>query len=197
MPINSEHVMVGRADQTTTGAILSGAVITDVPADIASALSAISGFTSSGYVGDDGVTLAQSISTKGIKEWNGATVRKVIEKFDGTIKFKLIQTDYEGWCQAVGAENVIRTPATDKHGEQLHIKLGTHLPKNQAFALKLKDGDQRMLVLIPDGQVTDCADISFKATEPIPLEVTVTAYDDGTGNGDAIHIFTDDGKVSA
>ena len=87
------------------------------------------------------------------------------------------------------------TAATTSHGTQLKIALGATLDEPQAWALRMKDGDARMLVIVPNGQVTSGVEITFVANEPISLPVTISANDDGTGN--SIYIFTDDGVIAA
>lgn len=196
MALDTTKVFVGRADQSATaGAICSGDVMTTIPANLTDAVKAVTAFETSGYVSSDGVSLSTDYSTKDITEWNGGTCRKVLETFTGEITFTLIQTDYASLCQAFGEENVEKVAATKDHGEQLHVKLGTHLPKARAWAFRIKDGDAAVVVLVPNGAVTSVDDITFSATEAISLPVTVTAYDDGTG--ESIHIYTDDGVTSA
>jgi len=196
MALDAKKVYVGTAEQSaTTGAVLSGDVMTTIPTDIEAALTAISGFTSSGYVSSDGATLTTELSTNDLQEWNGAVVRKLMESFTGTITVNLIQADYDGWCQLLGAENVDRIAATTTHGEQLHVKLGAHLAAPKAWALKMKDGDSRMLVLVPNGQVVSNLEMTFSASEAIRLPLEISCNDDGTG--ESIHIYTDDGILSA
>ena len=81
----------------------------------------------------------------------------------------------------LGEESVSKVAATNEHGEQLHIKLGAHLPRPQAWALRMKDGDMRMLILIPNGQVASGIEITFAANEAIGLPIEISANDDGTG----------------
>lgn len=196
MGTNAKKVFVGLADQSsTTGALLRGAVITTIPATMSAATTAISGFTSSGYFSEDGVSLSTSISVTNIREWNLSTVRRLLEDFDGTVSGTLIQLDEEAAKQCFGEDNVTVTAATTTTGQQLRIALGAHLAEPQAWALKMKDGDARFLVLIPNGQVTSGVDITFAANEAISLPIEISANDDGTGN--SIYIFTDDGIVSA
>ena len=192
MALNAAKVLVGTADQqSTTGAIRSGAVVSTIPATFAAANTAASALDDSGYVSEDGIELTTDISTTEIREWNRNVVRKVLDSFDGTIKLTLIQCGYEEWCQAIGAENVTRTAATSSAGEQLHIKLGAHLPKEQSWAFMMKDGDARIIIFVPRGQVTTLDAITFSATEAVALPIEIDCLDDGTG--DSIHIFIDDG----
>ena len=53
----------------------------------------------------------------------------------------------------------------------------------------------RLIALVPSGQVTSGVEITFAATDPISLPITISGNDDG--NGDYIHIFVDDGQKSA
>ncbi len=196
MGTNAKKVFVGLADQSaTTGALLRGAVIATPPATFSEATTAISSFTSSGYFSEDGVSLSTSISVTNIREWNLSTVRRLLEDFDGTVSGTIIQLDEEAAKQCFGEDNVTVTAATTTSGQQLRIALGAHLAEPQAWALKMKDGDARFLVLIPNGQVTSGVDITFAANEAISLPIEISANDDGTGN--SIYIFTDDGIVSA
>lgn len=195
MPLNAAKIYVGLADQSkTTGALSRGPVIANIPETMKDALTAIADFSSSGYFNEDGAKLSTDLSTNSIKEWNGANVRKLLDDFDGTLSATLIQSDYEGWCQLFGEESVSKVAATNEHGEQLHVKLGAHLPKPQAWALRMKDGDMRMLILIPNGQVASGVDITFASNEAIGLPIEISANDDGTG--ESIHIYTDDGHKS-
>lgn len=198
MGIDATKVFIANADQTSTsGALARGSVIAaaSVPATLADAISAIASFTSSGYFSEDGVNLSTSVSTTDIREWNRAVVRRLLEEFDGTMSGTLIQLDEEAAKQCFGSSNVTKTAANATHGEQLRIALGAHLPEAQAWALRMKDGPAKFLVLIPNGQVTSGVDITFAANDAINLPIEISANDDGTGN--SIYIFTDDGVVSA
>lgn len=194
--INAKKVMIGLADQSsTTGALAQGAVITTIPADFTAAQTAIASFTTSGYISEDGASLSTTVNVTDIREWNRNAVRRLLEEFDGTISCTLIQLDEDGAKQCFGSANVVKTAATSTHGEQLHIKLGAHLDAAHAWALRIKDGDSKMIVLVPNGQVTSGVDITFAANSAINLPVTISANDDGTG--ESIHIYTDDGVISA
>lgn len=196
MGINASKVYIGLAEQsTTTGALQRGDVLTTIPTDFTAAQTAISSWASSGYVSEDGASLSTSISTNDIREWNRNTVRRLLEEFDGTITLTLIQLDEESAKQCFGAENVTKVAATTTHGEQLHIKLGAHIDAAHGWALRMKDGDAKFIVLIPNGQVTSGVDITFASNSAINLPVTISANDDGTG--ESIHIYTDDGVTSA
>lgn len=198
MGINAKEVFVGLADQsTTTGALGRGPVIAggNIPADIDAAITAVKYFTSSGYVSEDGATLTTDISTTDLKEWNKNTVRRLLDSFDGNVSLTLIQLDEEGAKQCFGEDNVTVIAADSTHGTRMKIGIGASLPEPQGWVLRMKDGEARMLVLIPNGQVTSGVEITFVANDAIKLPVTISANDDGTGH--SMYIFTDDGVIAA
>lgn len=186
MSLSQSGVTVGRADQATTGAISSGSVVTgpSVPATWAQALALVATMTSTGYVSTDGCSVTTEYGTKAIQEWNLAKVRTLLTEFTGTLKFSLIQFDLEGAKMAFGADNVVAT------SNGFHIKLGAHIPEPRCYAVRIKDGSKAMILLIPNGQVTSGADITFKADEAIELPVEIDCLDDGTG--ESIHLFYED-----
>ena len=198
MGINANKVFVGLPEQSaTTGALSYGAVIStaNLPTTFDEAVTAIANFASSGYISEDGATLTYDRSTTDIIEWAKAKVRRVLDSADATIETTLIQLDATGAKQAFGEDNVTVTAATSAHGEQLHIGIGAHMDEPRAWALRVKDGDMRLIALVPSGQVTSGVEITFAATDPISLPITISGNDDG--NGDYIHIFVDDGQKSA
>lgn len=198
MGIDAKNVFIGLADQsTTTGALGRGAIIpgANVPADIDAAITLVSNYASSGYVSEDGATLTTDISTTDLKEWNKNTVRRLLDSFDGTISLTLIQLDEEGAKQTFGEDNVTVTAADQTHGKRMKISLGASLPAPQGWVLRMKDGNARILVFVPNGQVTSGVEITFVANDAIKLPVTISANDDGTGH--SMYIFTDDGVIAA
>lgn len=194
MGVDSKKVYVGLADQTpTTGALMRGPVISpsSIPSGFAAALAAIAGFTSSGYLHEDGASLATTKSVTPIKEWNRKTVRRVLEDFDGTLTTTIIQLDAEGAKMCFGEENVTVTPANGSHGEQIHVNIDATIDVPHAWALRMKDGDARFIVLIPNGQVTSGISITFAPNEPINLPIEISANDGG------IQLYTDSDAEAA
>lgn len=188
---DSTEVLVGLPDQQTTGAILSAPLGTTLPESAVDTLD--SAFVGSGYVSEEGLSLTTDISTKEIKEWGRSTVRKILEQFDGTISWKEISLTYESACNAFGEEHVTKTEASSSNGSQLKISIGAHLPEAKSWVFKMKDGDARVIIVVPNGQVTGIDSIEFNGGDAIGFPLTLSCYDDGTGN--SIYIYTDDGKV--
>lgn len=197
MPVDSSKVLVGTPDQLTTGAIMCAPVGTKVPDldDVKPAAVTIDPlFTSAGYVSKDGLTITPDYSTSDITDWSGALVRRVLESFTGEMSWTMIQVDEDSFKMAFGDKYVTANKATSDHGNQLKGALGAHLPECKSWVFKMKDGAARILIVVPNGQVTGLDEISLNSTDPMGLAVTLSCYNDGTGN--AIYILTDDGQVA-
>lgn len=195
--VDSTKVLVGTPDQLTTGAILNAPVGTELPTldDVKpSGVTLDPAFVDAGYANEDGLTLTPDMSTSTIKEWGGAVVRTVLEEFNGTLAFTLIQTDETSLKMAFGDAHVEAVEATAEHGNQLMAAIGARLPEQKAWVFKMKDGAARMLVLVPIGQVTSLDEVTFNATDPVGWAVTLSTSPDSNGN--SIYILTDDGQVA-
>ena len=194
MAVNSSNVFIGLGDQGTTGAVGTAAKGTALPTNPFG--STWTGWTFSGYVSEDGVSLSPSWSTTPLKEWNGATVRTLLDGFDGTISLTEIEfLSEEGAKHCFGSNNVTATAANTTHGNQLQINIGTTMPEAKAWVFRMKDGDHKAVVYVPNGQVTSIDSIAFNRNNAAGLPYTITCNDDGTGK--SIYIYTDDGQVTS
>lgn len=197
MPKNTD-VRVGAPDQKVTGAIKHAPLGTAIPtlADITKAAVTLNqAFTGDEYVSQDGLTLAPSMSTTEIKDWSGATVRKVLESFDGTLSWTMISTNEGALSIAFGADHVTAVAASTTHGAQVQAALGAYLPEEQAWVFLMKDGDARIVIAVPDGQITEVGEVTFASNAAVGWNVTLSCYPDASGN--CIYIMTDDGVVTA
>ena len=197
MPNNSD-VRVGAPDQKTTGAILHAPIGTTLPTLSSITKAAVTidqAFTGNEYVSEDGLTLAPAVSTTDIKDWSGATVRKVLESFDGTLSWTMISTNAGAMGVAFGADHVTTSTATTAHGAQTRAELGAHLPDRQSWVFLMKDGDARIVIVVPDGQVTEVGEVTFASNAAVGWQVTLSTYPDD--DGECIYIMTDDGVVTS
>ena len=197
MPKNTD-VRVGAPDQKVTGAIKHAPLGTAIPtlADITKAAVTLNqAFEGDEYVSQDGLTLAPSMSTTEIKDWSGATVRKVLESFDGTLSWTMISTNEGALSIAFGTDHVTSAAATVQHGAQVQAALGAYLPEEQTWVFLMKDGDARIVIAVPDGQITEVGEVTFASNAAVGWQVTLSCYPDTDGN--CIYIMTDDGVVTA
>lgn len=186
---NAANVLVGAPEQLVTGAIQSAPLGTDLPEKPGDTLDPA--FTSSGYVTEEGVTLTPERSTTDIKDWSGATVRRILEEFNGTLAWGHLEINEESLRNYAGDDNVEVTPATSSTGTQITTKLGAYELPRKSWVFRMKDGDARILIKVPVGQITEQGEIAFTKTGAITLPVTLTTYPDENGNN--IYIITDDG----
>jgi hypothetical protein len=191
--IDATKVLVGAPDQSTTGAVLDAPLKTALPTTAGAELDAA--FTSSGYVSSDGVTLTLDRSTKDLTDWSAKTIRTLMESFTGTIKWSEMQMSYEALCHAFGSSNVTKTEATAEHGEQIKVVIQSELPPARSWVFKMKDGNARILIVVPNGQVTSVDEIDFTASSAVTLPLTLTCNADS--DGPSIYLYTDDGVVTA
>lgn len=194
----TKDVRIGAPDQKTTGAIKHAPLGTTLPSlsDIkVSGVTLDNAFTGDEYVSEDGLTLTPSMSTTDIKDWSGSVVRKVLESFDGTLAWTMISTNASSLGVAFGADHVDTNAAALDHGAQTKVSLGAHLPDPQSFVFLMKDGDARIVIVVPNGQVTEVSEVTFASNAAVGWAVTLSTYPDE--NGESIYILTDDGVVSA
>lgn len=197
MPKTSD-VRVGAPEQSVTGAIKHAPLGTAIPtlADIKKAgVTLNQAFAGDEYVSEDGLTLTPSRSTTDIKDWSGATVRKVLESFDGTLAWTMISTNQGALSIAFGSNHVTANAAGTDHGAQVQAALGAYLPEEQAWVFLMKDGDARIVIAVPDGQITEVGEVTFASNAAVGWNVTLSCYPDTSGN--SIYIMTDDGVVTA
>lgn len=193
MAVDATKVLVGSPDQLTTGAILSAPTGTAAPTSAVTALNVA--FTDSGYISEDGLEIAPNISTADIRDWSGAVVRRVLDQFDGTLSWAHIETNQASLENYFGEDNVTATAANATHGAQLAATLGAYDLPRKSWAFKIKDGDNRILIYVPDGQVTARESVTLRKSQAVAWGLTLTAYPDASGH--AIYVFTDDGQLTA
>lgn len=190
--VNSNNVFVGAPDQATTGAILTGPRTDFIPSTIDDF--DFDGLTDSGYVNEDGVTITPNESTEAIRDWSLNVIRRILTEFDGTLSWTHLELSENALKNYMGDDQVSVTPATSAHGTQIKAAIAGKLRPTKAWYFKIKDGERRVVVMVPHGQVTERGEITLAASSAIQLPVTLTTYPDAAGN--SIYIFTDDGVVA-
>lgn len=193
MSVDSTNVLTGAPDQLTTGPILSAPLGTTLPTD---ALGTIDpAFDESGYISQDGMNLTPERTTETIRDWSGAIIRSILNEFGASIAWSHLETNEASLKNYFGDDNVTVTAAGVSNGKQLAAQLkGAELPR-KSWVFKIKDGDQRVLVVVPDGQVTDTGEVSFTKAGAIMWPCTMTTYPDASGVH--VYVYTDDGVFTA
>lgn len=176
-----------------TGGVLIGALTAAEPS---TAVSALTGFTAAGYIGEDGVTEANERSTDRIRAWGGDTVKVVQTEHNVTYSFTFLETLNAEVLKAVyGAANVTTTAATVSTGTLHEVALTAATLEHKSYVFELKDGAAKIRIYVPDGQITEVGEITYSDSEVIGYQVTVECFADELGV--KAYKFLDNGIFSA
>ncbi len=192
MSVNSKNVFVGAPDQATTGAILTGPETDVIPETIDDF--DFGNLEESGYVNEDGVTITPSESTETIRDWALNVIRRILTEFDGTIAWTHLELSVGALKNYMGDSQVEVVEATAEHGTQTRSAIAGKVRPVKSWYFKVKDGDRRIVVLVPHGQITERGEIPLTASGAVTLPVTLSTTPDKAGN--SIYIYTDDGVVA-
>ena len=185
----SNDVLVA-SPATGTGGILAGPLGTTVPTDTATTLDVA--LVKHGYVGEDGLSMTTNRSTEKIRAWGGDTVRVVQTEHDVTFSWTFLETNAVTAAAVYGDDNVTATAATSSSGNLLAIKLNSDSLPSKVYVFDMKDGDRKVRVVVPNGQITEVGDTQFVHSNATGHEVTLEAFPDASGV--KCYIYSDDGQ---
>lgn len=173
-----------------SGGVLAAPLGSTLPDDAATAVDAA--FVALGYVSEDGLTKGESRDVNEIKEWGGKTVKKSQTGFEVTFQFQFLEyLNADAAKQIYGDGAVTLVPATATAGSQINVSvLGDPAP-HKVWVFDMQDGDARLRIVVPDGQITETGDTAFTAGDGAVRDVTITAYPDE--DGVVYFEFSDDG----
>lgn len=145
-----------------------------------STTSSLTGYTECGYVSEDGLKNSSSRETADIKAWGGDLVGKPTTGFADTFTFKLIEGLNTDVLKAVyGATNV----ATDGTTNETSVEVNSGDLDHACWVFDMVvGGNKAKRIVVPDGQISEIAEIVYKDSEAVGYEVTLTAYPDADGN---------------
>lgn len=190
---NASNVVAGKP--LATGGVLMAEVGSAAPTDAAATLDPA--FVSAGYIGEDGLTEATDRSTEKVKAWGGDTVKVLQTDFATTYTFTFIETLNGDVLKAVyGDDNVTTTAATSSEGTLHSVKVNGETLPHKAFVFEVKDGDARIRIHVPDGQITEVGEVTYSDSEIVGYSVTVEAFRDSTLNANAVK-YLNDGRPTA
>jgi hypothetical protein len=191
MSVTATNVLTGAPDQLTTGPILSAPRGTALPDSLDAEIDAA--FEDSGYISEDGLTLTPERSTEQVKDWSGSVVRELLTEFSAKLAWAHLETNEQSLKNYLGDDNVTVEAATTTEGKRITALLrSTEMPR-KPWIFKVKDGDARVLIVVPDGQVSETGEVSFVKSGAITWPVTLATYPDS--NGVNVYVYLDDGQV--
>lgn len=193
--INANQVYLPSPDQSaTTGAVASAPTNTAAPSDARTVLP--QAWTSGGYVDENGVSMSINRTVTAIRDWSLANVRKALTEFDGLIAGSFLQmSEFEAKAM-LGENNVTAVAASRTAGNKLTLNIGAELPEIKSYVFSMKDGERRVRIYVPRGQITELpSEIAFTPGAANVWPWQMSCYDDGTGH--SIYVFYDDGQMAS
>lgn len=170
----ANNTLVG-APLSATGGVLVGTAGATLPT---SATTALTGFKALGLVGEDGLSETADRSTDMVRAWGGSIARTVQTEFGLMYTFTFIETTPDVLRAVHGVANVTEGTTASELAIKINKEQLPHLP----YVFEVKDGDNRIRIVIPDGQITNVGDVQYSHNDIIRYEVTVTCYADAAGN---------------
>jgi len=168
------NTLVG-APLSATGGVLVGAANAALPTDASAVLT---GFRPLGLIGEDGLSETADRSTEQIRAWGGSLARVVQTEFGLSYTFQFIETNRDVLREVHGAANV--TAGTGENS--LAIKINKEQLPIKPYVFEVKDGENRIRIVIPRGQITAVGDVTYSHNDIIRYEVTISCYADDAGN---------------
>ena len=158
------------------GAVFRAAAGTTLPTDAITALAAA--FKDLGYCSEDGLVNSNSPSSTKIKAWGGDTVLTIQEEKEDTFKLTLIEAlNLEVLKTVYGSGNVTGALSTG-----VTISADATEPAEGVWAIELVLNSNTVeRIVIPKGKISEMGDISYKDSEAIGYEITITAIPDSSG----------------
>ena len=192
MPNKISNVVAGKP--LSTGAILVAPLGTALPTTVDTAPNVA--FVNTGYIGEAGVTENNARSVEKIRAWGGDTVKVTQTEHTLTYQFEFIESlNTEVLKTVYGTANVTTTAASASKGTLQSIKITSDVLPHKSYIFEIKDGDAKVRIVIPDGQITEIGETTYSDAAAISYQVTVECFPDSSAG--KAYKYTDDGVKSA
>lgn len=168
----TETVIAAKPAKAAAG-VLFGETGATLPTDTEAPLTALS---ACGYVSEDGLQESSEHGTEDVLAWGGDVVRTL--STDHSLKYTMtfIEAGNLNLLKlAYGAENV-----TSANGK-VTIKKTNHLPGRKSFVFDMKDGTNKMRLVVPNGQIVLTGETNYTHGEVMSFECEITCYPDANG----------------
>lgn len=135
------------------------------------------GFTAVGFISEDGITEANERDTDKVKAWGGDTVRILQNEHTITYSFTFLEMGNPEVLKLLFGEDNIETS-----GGVTTIKKNAKVLEHKTFVIEVLDGDKKIRLVVPDGQITETGERQFSHNAVLQVEVTIEAFSDSEGN---------------
>lgn len=151
-----------------TGSVSVGPLTADLPTDATTTID--NDYDDVGYVSEDGVVQSIGEDITEIKAWqNSDIVRKVQTKHDLTYALTMIETSEVSLSTFYG--NYAGGTVEITSDQLDHLR----------WVIDVIDGDVEIRIVIPDGQIGDRGDVTYKNGDALGYPITITCYPDADG----------------
>lgn len=173
--------LVGAAG-SSAGAVQSAVLGTPVPVDASTALG--TAFVKLGLIGDGGVTETTERGSEQVRSWSGSIARVIQTDFGYRISFVFMLTSLAVLREIHGPSNVTVTAADTTAGTPagIAVKINKAELPEKVYVVEVKDGDNKIRLCIPRGQITSVGDVTYVKSDIIRYEVEIEAYEDEDEN---------------
>lgn len=158
--------------KAVSGAIYVAPVGTALPTDATTSLNA--SFKSVGYISDEGITNAYSISSEETKSWGGLVVMSTITEKVDDFKFKMISAFNTEALKVVYGDSNVTVESTGA----IKISAGVEEPTAHSYVIEMIMAGVATRVVIPNGKLKELEDIVYNDTDPTGYGVTISAMAD-------------------
>lgn len=172
---NAANVSAGKPK--IEGAIYRAPLGTTPPNNASTTLDAA--FKAMGYVSSDGLTNSNKTTTSNVKAWGGETVLVLQTDKTDTLSFTLIEALNSDVIKAVfGSSNVSGTLATG-----MTVKVNADVQEEAVWVVNMVlNGNTAKRIVVPNGVISDLADIVYKDDSAIGYGITLSCLPDTSGN---------------
>lgn len=173
---DNKNVLVGIPD--VSGGLWVSDLVSDTSAlPTAETELATAGFTAVGFISEDGITEANERDTDKVKAWGGDTVRILQNEHTITYSFTFLEMGNPEVLKLLfGEDNIVVS------GDTTTIKKNAKVLEHKTFVIEVLDGDKKIRLVVPDGQITETGERQFSHNAVLQVEVTIEAFSDADGN---------------
>ena len=173
----ASNVLVGVPDKASGGVYMSDSPIATAEYPITTLEAGTpADMTPSGFISEDGVTESNENDTEKIKAWGGDTVRVVQTDHTVTYSLTFLESSPVILKAVYGEDNVVEA------GGLVTVKVNSDTLEHRSWAFEMKDGDKRIRIFVPDGQIISRGEITYTHSGAIQYEVTIEAFPDANGD---------------
>lgn len=176
--MDKKYVSTGKP--AVGGAVFHGPLTATLPTDATTAIATVSAdYADLGYCSEEGLKAVGETTTQDIKEWGGQVVDSAETEKTDKYEITFIESNNPEVLKLVhGSSNV---SGTLEDGIHVTVNATEHDYERFIVDMIMKGAVKR--IVIPQGKVTNVAEVVYKRDEAVGYKCTITAYPYNT-NGD-------------